>query len=39
MVADEGGMLTAGGSCEGVVSWEEWGGGLGSLVTGAGVWD
>lgn len=37
MVEDEGGMLAAGGCCEGAASWED--GGLGSLVTGAGVWD
>lgn len=36
-VEDEGGMFAAGGSCAGAVSWREWGGGLGSLVTGAGV--
>ncbi len=39
MVEDEGGMLAAGGSCEGAVSWEDWEGALGSLVTRAGVWD
>lgn len=39
MVEDEGGMIAAGGSCEGAVSWEDWEGGLGSLVTGAGVLD
>lgn len=39
MVEDEGGTLTAGGSCEGAVSWADWAGGLGSLVTGTADWD